>query len=175
MPTSTLVPAAVCAILAAACGQDAAGVQATVPATVTTALEATVRQCIDVGGQPRTEKAVQRADLNHDGRDDFVLYTGWIECEGAASIYGDREKGVTVFAGRDGGGAAEAFSDAVYGAAVEVASARATLWLTTSGQGCGSPPARDFASETFCDRALVWNGPTGRFDYAPVSTVRLIK
>jgi hypothetical protein len=44
-----------------------------------------------------------------------------------------------------------------------------------SGQACGKPPAKDFASEKFCDRALVWNAKTRKFDYAPVSTVKMIQ
>jgi hypothetical protein len=44
-----------------------------------------------------------------------------------------------------------------------------------SGQQCGKTPARDFASENFCDRALKWNAQTAKFEYAPVSTVRMVK
>jgi hypothetical protein len=44
-----------------------------------------------------------------------------------------------------------------------------------SGAQCGKPPAPDFARENFCDRALVWNAATKKFDYAPVSTVRMIQ
>lgn len=36
-------------------------------------------------------------------------------------------------------------------------------------------PAKDFASETFCDRAIVWNPGAQKFDYAPVSTVRMVQ
>jgi hypothetical protein len=36
-------------------------------------------------------------------------------------------------------------------------------------------PAADFASETFCDRAVDWNPRTQSFDYAPVSTVKMIE
>lgn len=28
-----------------------------------------------------------------------MLYTGWVVCEGAYSVYGDRQKGLWVFAG----------------------------------------------------------------------------
>jgi len=44
-----------------------------------------------------------------------------------------------------------------------------------SGQQCGKKPARDFASETSCERALKWNAQAKKFDYAPVSTVRMIR
>ena len=49
-------------------------------------------------------------DLNGDGNQDFVLNVGAVGCDGAASIYGDREKGVTVYAGDAKGGAVAAFS-----------------------------------------------------------------
>jgi hypothetical protein len=38
---------------------------------------------------------VKRADLNADGEQDYVLDGGSVGCEGFASLYGDREKGVT--------------------------------------------------------------------------------
>jgi len=44
-----------------------------------------------------------------------------------------------------------------------------------SGQQCGKKPAKDFASENFCDRSLVWNAKTRKFDYAPVSTVKMVQ
>jgi hypothetical protein len=47
--------------------------------------------------------------------------------------------------------------------------------LTVSGQACGKKPAPDFASESFCERAVVWNSKTQAFDYAPVSTVKMIE
>ena len=100
---------------------------------------------------------------------------GSINCENAASVYGDREKGVTVYAGDGAGGAVSAFSDVVFGVKIEGSGPAAKLWLTVSGGGCGKPPAADFASENFCDRALQWNAKTSKFDYAPVSTVRMIE
>ena len=62
------------------------------PAAVAADLKAIADQCTEVGGTPRTGDAVKRADLNGDGREDFVLDTGSVNCDGAASIYGDREK-----------------------------------------------------------------------------------
>jgi hypothetical protein len=153
----------------------AAVAQAALPATVAKDLKENVDLCREVGGRPMTDKAVERVDLNGDGKEDFVFYVGSIGCEGAASIYGDREKGVTVYVGDGRGGAVAAFTDAVFGAKVEGTGPAAKLWLTVSGGGCGKPPAADFASENFCDRAIVWNAKTKKFDYSPVSTVRMIQ
>lgn len=33
---------------------------------------------------------MKRVDLNGDGQDDFVLDVGSVNCDGAASVYGDR-------------------------------------------------------------------------------------
>ncbi|MBL8200507.1 MAG: hypothetical protein JNK40_05990 [Chromatiales bacterium] len=145
------------------------------PATVAADLKSIADQCTEVGGTPRTGDAVKRADLNGDGREDFVLDTGSVNCDGAASIYGDREKWVGVYVGDGKGGATSAFVGSVYGVAIEGSGPEARLWLTVSGGQCGKKPAKDFASESFCDRPVVWNAATKKFDYAPVATVRMIQ
>jgi hypothetical protein len=142
---------------------------------VAAALDTLAAACSDVGGRSHTADAMQRADLNGDGCEDFVLYTGWIDCEGAASVYGDREKALMVFAGDERGGAEEVFVEWVYDANIEGTGAAATLWLTTSGEQCGGPPAPDFASETFCARAIVWNRAAKQFEYAPAAAARIIE
>jgi hypothetical protein len=149
--------------------------QAKVPATVATDLAAIAAQCSEVGGRPRTADALKTVDLNGDGNDDYVLDVGSVSCDGAASIYGDREKGVAVYVGDANGATVTAFSDSVFGAKIEGSGAAAKLWLTVSGAQCGKKPAADFASEAFCDRALTWNATTSKFDYAPVSTVRMVE
>jgi hypothetical protein len=145
------------------------------PATVASDLKEIAAECTGVDGKPMTADAVKAADLNGDGREDYVLFVGWINCEGAASIYGDREKRVLVYAGDGAGGASKAFSGATYDAKIEGTGAAAKLWITVSGADCGKKPASNFASESFCDRPLAWNGKTRQFDYAPVSAVRMIE
>ena len=73
------------------------------------------------------------------------------------------------------GAATSAFTDSAYDAKLEGTGPAARLWLTVSGAQCGKKPAADFASETFCDRPIVWNGKTRTFDFAPVSSVRMIQ
>jgi hypothetical protein len=145
------------------------------PAAVAKDLKAIEDQCREVGGKPSTANAVKRADLNGDGKDDFVLDVGSVNCDGAASVYGDREKGVSVYAGDGKGGAALAFSDMAYGVKIEGIPPATKLWLTVSGAQCGKKPAPDFASESFCERPLAWNANTRKFDYAPVSTVKMVQ
>jgi hypothetical protein len=148
---------------------------ASLPAPVAADLKSFTDLCREVGGTPVTADAVKSVDLNADGHADFVLFAGNVRCDGAASLYGDREKAITVYAGDGKGGAAPAFQDAVFGAQLEGSGAATKLWLTVSGGACGKPPAPDFASENFCDRAIRWNAKTRKFDYAPVSTVRMIE
>lgn len=157
------------AVAAHAAGPDA------LPAAVAAAVKSVADVCTEVGGKPLTADAVKRADLNGDGKPDFVLDVGSVNCEGAASVYGDREKGVLVYVGDGAGGAKEAFNGSVYGARIEGAGPAAKLWLTVSGAQCGKKPAADFASESFCDRPLAWNAGKQSFDYAPVSAVRMIE
>lgn len=145
------------------------------PATVAAAVKSVADVCTEFGGKPLTADAVERADLNGDGKEDFVLDVGSVHCEGAASIYGDREKGVLVYVGDGAGGAKEAFNGSTYGVRIEGAGPAAKLWLTVSGEQCGKKRAADFASESFCDRPLAWNAGKQSFDYAPVSTVRMIE
>jgi hypothetical protein len=131
--------------------------------------------CEEVGGKANAADAIKRADLNGDGKDDYVLDVGAIQCEGAASIYGDRDKQVNVYAWDGAGGAVEAFSDMSYGIQLQGTGVATKIWLTVMGERCGKKPALDFASEHFCDRALAWNPATKKFDYAPVSTIKMIE
>jgi hypothetical protein len=131
--------------------------------------------CIEVDGVPQAEDAVRRADLNADGAAELILYTGWIVCENAWSLYGDREKSIRVFVDDGHGDATDAFADMVFDATIETAGGGSRLWLTVSGAACGKPPAPTFAEEHFCDRALVWDAGAARFDYAPVETARQIE
>lgn len=114
---------------------------------------------------------MKRADLNGDGHEDFVVDTGSVQCNGAASIYGDREKSVSVYAGDASGGATQTFAGSSYGVKLE----SAKIWLTVSGAQCGKEPAQDFASEAFCERPLAWNAGAKNFELAPVGTVRMIE
>ena len=161
-------------LAAAACGPAPSS---DLPVSVAGAVAALAQQCSEVGGTPDTSGAIKRADLNGDTREDFVLYAGWINCENAASIYGDREKGLGVFATDASGEVVEAFGDLVYDATIESAGSGSgsELWLTTSAESCGKPRAEVFAEESFCDRRIDWNPAAARFDWAPVSTVRMIE
>jgi hypothetical protein len=161
-------------VVAAQAAEPAKPAEPALPATVAADLESIANMCGEVGGKPSTADAVKRVDLNGDASEDFVLYVGNVNCDGAASVYGDREKGVTVYTGDGKGGAVSAFNEQVYGMKIEGSGAAAKLWLTVSGAQCGKKPAADFASEAFCDRPLIWNAAGKKFEYAPVASVRII-
>jgi hypothetical protein len=145
------------------------------PPPVAEVLAELAELCTSVNGIPHMDNAVQRADLNGDSAYDFVLFTGAVQCENAPGIFGDRAKGVFLFAGDGKGGATRAFDGAVYGATIEAADDGPRLWLTTSGMDCGSNPADTFADETFCERSVIWNAAAGRFEYAPLATARTLQ
>ena len=173
MRTATVFAAAACAAIL---GPTAFGAPPKLPAVVATDLKAIAEECTGVGGKAMTSDAVRRADLNGDGHDDYVLFVGWIICDGAASIYGDRAKMVQVYAGdAQGGAAASTFAEMAYDVRLDGAGSAAKAWLTVSGMQCGKKPAANFASEAFCERPVAWNGKTRKFEFAPVSTVRMIQ
>ncbi|MEP7305795.1 MAG: hypothetical protein ABJA98_09780 [Acidobacteriota bacterium] len=78
-------------------------------------------------------------------------------------------------AGDGSGTAAAVFDDSAYDVTIENKGGQRQLWLTVAAHRCGQPPAASFSEESFCDRAIVWDVAARRFDYAPVSTMRMIK
>lgn len=167
---SRLFPALFAGLLGcAACSQAP---NSAAPAAAIAALDALARECRDAGGSPHTADALWSADLDADGRDEHVLFVGWIQCENAASLYGDREKYLAVFNDSD---IAPVFEDAVFDIKIERADDRAELWLTVMAEACGYPRASTFVEEHFCERAIVRDTATRRFGYAPLETIRPIE
>jgi len=145
------------------------------PATVANDLKEIANECNGVGGKAMTDDAVRLVDLNGDGRDDYVLFVGWIACEGAASAYGDRAKEVRVYAGDGAGGASNAFAGiGAFDARIEGSGTAAKLWLTVTATACGKRQAASFAQQSWCERPIAWNAKTGKFDFAPVSSVKML-
>jgi len=176
MSQKRAVRAIVCGIALSVMGPAArAAAQAKLPASVSADVKSNADLCPEAGGTPNTKDAVKSADLNGDGKPDFVFLNGWIHCDGAASVYGDREKVLKVYAGDGTGGAVAVFTGMAFDATLEGTGAATKLWLGVSGADCGKPPAESFATENFCDRAIVWNAKSREFEYAPVSTVRMIE
>lgn len=159
-------------LVTAACSQPP---PADLPHPVSAALTAQLDLCREVGGAANAGSALGRADLNTDGMDDFVLFTGWIRCENAWSVYGDRLKGVQIFVADSRGNALEAFTGSAYDVRIETTADGTRLWLTLSDLDCGRSRTASFAEAVFCERPLVWDAVGGRFDYAPLGSMRLIE
>jgi hypothetical protein len=145
------------------------------PERVAKALGENVAICTSAGGTAGTQTAIKRADFNGDGNDDFVFDVGSIQCEGAASIYGDREKLVQVFIADGAGGATSGYRGLVYGVKLEGTGKDAKVWVTMAGKGCGKEPAKSFSEESFCNRQIVWNAETKKIEIAPVSAAQMIE
>ena len=158
-------------LLAVACTKAPEG-QQSLPPPVASVVDALSAECAAAGGKANVRDAARRADLNGDGRSDFVVHAGWIPCDDAASVFGDRRKLLTVLIGEKGDGARQAYTSYVYDAAIEDHGSRPELWLTTSGEGCGHVPAATFSDEHFCDRQVVWMNMADRFELAPLATIR---
>jgi hypothetical protein len=162
-------------LLACLLSQAAYAATTPLPKSVQTALDQVAAVCSESEGKPIMKDAIKRADLNADGHEDYVLDVGSVVCDGAASIYGDREKGVMVFVGDGKGGAVEAFNGSSFAIRLDGAGSAAKLWLSVMGADCGKQPAATFAEESFCERPLKWNAGARKFEFAPVSTVKTIQ
>ncbi len=145
------------------------------PAAVNAELNGYMQVCREAGGKPDAARAVTTLDFTGDGIADFLLDVGSLDCQDAWSVFGDRQKPVSVFVGDGRGGAKQAFADTTYGVSIGRQGAATRLWITVAGQDCGKPAARDFASENFCQRSLVWKAALQRFDLAPVANARMIE
>lgn len=155
-------------------GAAVAGTDRPLPSAVAAAVEEYLGICREIGGQPDLADGVRQADLNADGITDYVLNGHNIFCQGAATAWGDRAKLVQVFAGDGKGDAVLAFTGLTWGVTFEGEGKDAQIWVGSAGEDCGQPTAASFSQEKFCDRRILWSATTGKFEYAPVSTVRML-
>ena len=91
-----LVASAIAAIVFSIVAPGARAEEPRLPAAVAADVKSNADLCRETGSTADTKNAVKQADLTADGKPDFVLFVGWIDCPGAASLYGDREKTVRV-------------------------------------------------------------------------------
>jgi hypothetical protein len=148
---------------------------AALPAAVAKAVGELTKTCTDAGGKASTTAALRRTDINADGNADFVLDVGSFDCQGAAAIFGDREKPVQVFLADGAGGAEVAYTHSAYGVKLEGAGPQAKVWLLLTAEGCGKPKARFANEESYCDRPLVWNEKTKKVELAPLSAAKPVR
>jgi hypothetical protein len=159
----------------ACCASPARAEDPALPAPVAAALAELAKACSDAGGKPLTAAAVTRTDLTGDGRADFVLDVGSIQCQGAGGIYGERDKPVQVFLDDGAGSAALAYSGSAHAVKLEGKGPAPRIWLTLTGEGCGKKKARFFSDESYCDRPLVWNETSKKIELAPLTSAKPIR
>jgi hypothetical protein len=105
----------------------------------------------------------QRADLNGDHVDEWIIDAGRAcpHTDGPAVKYGSQ---VTVFSAAEKGEAVPSFQQAAFSSHIEHAAGKVRLILTVGGAMCGEGP-----ESQRCDRPVVWNALTKRFELAPVA------
>jgi hypothetical protein len=145
------------------------------PLTIATYEHQLADLCRQLHGMPGVPKDtfVAHGDLNGDGIEDWAFDEGGFNCEGAASIFtGSGGSQVVVFIGLTNGDARIAFQHGAYGMRLERIGSRSILWLGVGGALCGQAGEPSHAEAIYCDRLLVWNMETKRFDFAPLVSIR---
>lgn len=140
---------------------------APLPEAVAHELETLAYVCRLSSGRPYGFRhAVEQADLNGDGIDDYVVDDGELQCYGGSGIFGSRQGGgVSVFVGRAGGGAEKSFFHGAFGSRIDYTGRHATAYLGVAGALCGQ---RREDEERYgyekCSRPLKWNAQARRFE-----------
>ena len=132
--------------------------------------------CREAGGTPGKPTAafIAHGDLNGDGIDDWAVDEGGLNCKGAASIFaGSGGSQVIVFVGLPNGDARKAFQHGAYGMKLEVVGSSQTLWLRVGGPLCGQAGSPTHAEAMDCDRPIAWGKEHQRFDFAPLTSIRI--
>jgi|GEM_PF-4659859 hypothetical protein len=55
------------------------------------------------------------------------------------------------------------------------AAAFTTVFVFASAQAAAPKLPATFAEEAFCERPIAWNAKTGKFDFAPVSAIKMVQ
>ena len=95
-----------------------------------------------------------RRDVNADGRDDYILDNGFLECDGRASDYCGTAGCDTTVIASVGDGYVNAYEGMARNIAFRTVRGRPAMVLTTHGSGCGKIGAEN------CTSTLFWNGKT---------------
>ncbi|MFT7772888.1 hypothetical protein [Roseateles sp.] len=145
------------------------------PSRVRAIVNAMNADCQTAGGKPGASPGmVSIVDVDGDGRDDHVIYTGAFECEGAESLFSGAGGGsVQVFLSAAGADAKPAFEHGAEGIRLE----QRRLWLAVGGPLCGQKVTEDMPRSEMqaCWRPLQWNAGRKTLDFGPLSSVRPYK
>ncbi|MFY9292259.1 MAG: hypothetical protein WAP03_16435 [Methylorubrum rhodinum] len=95
-----------------------------------------------------------RRDVNADGRDDYILDNGFLECDGQASYYCGTAGCDTTVIASVGDGYANVYEGMARNIVFRTVRGKPAMVLTTHGSGCGKIGAEN------CTSTLLWNGKT---------------
>ena len=119
------------------------------------------------------------ADLNGDGRPDYVLSASRLNCKNAASVFSSAGGGskITVVAGTADGKGKVAFEETVHDFQIDKRHRPARLYLTVGGGWCGQQNAENLSRPDIkhCQRPLRWNRSKQIFEFAPLSAARPVR
>lgn len=104
--------------------------------------------------------APDRADLNGDGRLDWIVDAGREPCPGRPKAVVAAGSPVTIFLNTAEGIAAPAFQTAAFGSRLQRTTAgNLAFWVTVGGADCG-----EAAAQARCERQVVWRPTARRFE-----------
>ncbi|HEY1129263.1 MAG TPA: hypothetical protein VGF12_07655 [Roseateles sp.] len=142
------------------------------PAPVRAVVSALSADCRAAGGKPGASPGlISAVDVDGDGRDDHVIYTGAFECEGAESLFGGTGGGsVQVFLSTAQGGAKPVFEHGAVGLRAQ----QRNLWLAVGGALCGQKVTEDTPRSAMqaCWRPLQWDARRRMLEFGPLSSVQ---
>lgn len=156
-PVAIAVIALLSPSLGAAAGSSPAGVQHF--------SQQLTERCAAQGGKASTGgRFLQKADLNGDKINDWIMDESEFVCAGGPAVDRTLPSQVMIFVGDAKGDAQPVFQQTAFGVRME----RGVLWMAVNGPQCG----RDVDRTQFCDRPIVWNKTAGRPEFAPTAQAR---
>lgn len=148
-----------------------------IPQEVASYIEDMKQSCKDAGGTPMApEKTfLLSGHLKDAAHLDWAIDEGGFNCKGVWGFFsGAGGAQVEVFVGLPGNRARHASEHGANGMRLEHQIGHDTLWLHVGGPLCGQSGSPSYADSVQCERPLAWNNATGEFDFAPLSTIKIL-
>ena len=159
---------------------QAAPAQGKLPESVEAWFQQHEQTCTQSGGEFDSRNAPSEvADLNGDGRPDYILSASRLNCKNAESVFSSAGggSGITVIAGTADGKGKVAFNETVHDFQLDKRHRPARLYLTVGGSWCGQQNAENLSRPDIkhCQRPLRWNRSKQIFEFAPLSAARPVR